>query len=105
MRMCFFVGIFCFASVLAAEAADKSLVITNRSGEEIISITAANKNDPNLAIPTTLAEVIPNQDSADLTIDLPPETCHADLTINFTSGANQVQQDIDLCNLDGLVVE
>jgi hypothetical protein len=87
-----------------AYAADKQLMLTNRSGEAITAlvITATATPDQPLVITGALPA---NSATAMLTVSLPDGACIFDATYTFASGQTNKQPDLDICQLDGLVVE
>jgi hypothetical protein len=53
----------------------------------------------------TLPAPIASTASATATFELPPDDCLFDLTFTLATTATILQPDMDLCNLDGFVVE
>ena len=88
-----------------AVAAPKQIMLINRSGQDIASVSAADKNNSAALISVEISGGVASAESKFITVDMPGATCIADLTFTFASNTTQIQQDLDLCNLDGLVVE
>jgi hypothetical protein len=105
MRFSVFALVLLFVSAGAAQAETKSLMFTNRSGETVAAIAANARSNPEAVIAVTLQAAIANNDTAFVTLDLPEGTCLADLVYTLSSNNLTTQSGVDVCNLDGIVVE
>jgi hypothetical protein len=94
-----------FSITTAANAATKQLMLTNRSGKSISAISFAATATPNQPLVTSGALPLASGASSMLTITAPDGACVFDATYTFDSGQPSKQPDLDICQLDGLVVE
>jgi hypothetical protein len=100
------VGILALScSVSAAVAAPRSMTLTNQSGSAITSITAVEKTAPDTVLSFMFSGDIANLESDSASIDLPEGVCVVDMTYTLASGENIIQQNVDLCSIDGVIVE
>jgi hypothetical protein len=99
------VGISCAVLAGVAQAETRTLTITNRSGAEILSISGVDKAAPDVVISFTLAGPLLHGDTEDLTVELAEGQCLLDITFTLASSAAIEQPGVDLCNIDGVVVE
>jgi hypothetical protein len=103
-------GLLCFAATLmpacgSALAAERVVSIVNQSGDVIqaVALKTVGESGP---VPTgSLANPISSGDTGDLTLNLEDGTCVAEVTFHLGNGNVIVQNDIDLCSVDGIVVE
>lgn len=86
-------------------AASKQLMITNRSGEAITALVIAATATPDQPLAVSLALPMANAITAMMTVAVPDGACVFDATYTFASGQSQKQPDLDICQLDGLIVE
>jgi hypothetical protein len=101
---CFGVASTLFAAMSPALAAGKQLMLTNRSGEAITALSIFATATPDQ--PLVIAGALPaNGSTAMLIVTLPDGACIFDATYTFASGQTNKQPDLDICQLDGLVVE
>jgi hypothetical protein len=105
MRISVFSLVLLFVSASAAQAEPKSLMLTNRSGETVTAIAANARSNPEAVIAVTLGAAIANDETAFFALDLPEGTCLADLVYTLSSNSFTTQSGVDVCNLDGIVVE
>ena len=105
MRFAVFASVLLFVPAVDARAETKSLMLTNRSGEAVTAIAAHERNNPEAVIATTLDAAIANNETAFFTLDLPGGACLADLIYTLSSNNLTTQSGVDVCNLDGVVVE
>lgn len=105
MRFAVFASVFLLVATGAVRAETKSLMLTNRSGETVTAIVAHERNNPEVVIAATLDAAIANNETAFFTLDLPEGTCLADLVYTLSSNNLTTQSGVDVCNLDGVVVE
>ncbi len=100
------VGILALScSVSGAVAAPRSMTLTNQSGSAITSITAVEKTAPDTVLSFVFSGDIANLESDSASIDLPEGVCVVDMTYTLASGENIIQQNVDLCSIDGVIVE
>lgn len=102
---CFVVTTSLIAAMSPTFAADKQLMLTNRSGEAITALVIAATATPDQPLAITLSLPIANSTTAVLTVTVPDGACVFDATYSFASGQSNKQPDLDICQLDGLVVE
>jgi hypothetical protein len=102
---CLVVTASLFSITALAHAATKQLMLTNRSGKSISAISFATTATPNQPLATSAALPLASGASAPLTITVPDGACVFDATYTFATGQPAKQPDLDICQLDGLVVE
>jgi hypothetical protein len=102
LSVCFVVAWAVAGQVLAAP---KSFTIINRSGETIVSIVAQAKADSTAAPAFTATTSIANGDTFDISVELPDEACLVDVTYTLASSTPFVQNNIDVCSADAIIVE
>lgn len=105
MRFVIFAFVFLFVPAGAVQAETKSLMLTNRAGETVTAIAAHERNNPEAVIAVTLEAAVANNETASFTLDLPEGTCLADLVYTLSPDHLTTQSGVDVCNLDGVVVE
>ncbi len=81
------------------------LMLTNHAGSPILSISAVEKTAPNTVLPFNFANDLSAMETDAATIDLPEGVCVVDVTYVLASGEKIMQKDVDLCNIDGVIVE
>jgi hypothetical protein len=105
MFRCLLSCLLLLATSAALLAADKELMITNRAGEAITALVISGTATPDEPLTTALALPVANNATSMMTVTLPDGACIFDATYTFASGQTQKQPDLDICQLDGLVVE
>jgi hypothetical protein len=103
--LCTLTSLTMIAWISAALATPHSLMLTNHAGSPIMSITAIEKTAPDKVLPFGFANELSAMETDATSIDLPEDVCVVDVTYNLASGEKIVQQNVDLCNIDGVVVE
>ena len=98
-------AIMLMCGLTAAAAAPKTLTIQNMSGDTISAITIVDRLNPERAVMTPLSASISTDDVADLPIDLADGVCLHDITYIYGSGKTNLQENVDLCSTDALIVE
>ena len=93
------------SGIALADAPPLSLTLTNKSGSAITAITAMEKIAPDTVLPFVFSGQLSNMVSSSATIDLPDKVCVVDVTYALASGEKIVQQNVDLFNIDGVIVE
>lgn len=93
------------AIVSPAFAATKQLMITNRSGDAITSVVISATATPDQPLAIAGAFPMANGSTQMLTITLPDGACVFDAAYNFQATPANKQPDLDICQLDGLIVE
>ena len=93
------------ATSALADPAPHNITLTNQSGSAITAITAVEKTAPDTVLAFVFSGEIGNLESDSATIDLPEGICVVDVTYALASGENIVQQNVDLCSIDGVIVE
>jgi hypothetical protein len=86
-------------------AAPKSFTIINRSGEMIVSIVAQAIGDSTADAVFTATTSIANGDTLDISVELPDEACLVDITYTLASSKPFIQNNIDVCSADAIIVE
>lgn len=86
-------------------AAPRPYNVTNRTAAAITSITAINNANPGNVISFALSSPVAMAETSTATIDLPTGVCLFDLTFTLANATSIIQPDVDLCNIDGYVVE
>ena len=86
-------------------AAPRSFTINNRTPAAITSIAALDKSNGDATINFVLPSTVAPSAKATATADLPAGQCLFDLTYNLANGTKIVQTTVDLCNIDGMIVE
>jgi hypothetical protein len=102
------VGLMLLVSSSAMAKADNaplSLTMTNRTGSVITGITAVEKTAPDTVFTFNFAGTLAVSEIDTATVDLPDGVCVIDVTYNLASGEKILQQNVDLCNIDGVIVE
>ena len=94
-----------YSGLALAGQAPHSLTVTNQSGSAINAITAVEKTAPAAVLPFVFSGELSAMESDTATIDLPEGVCVVDVTYALASGEKIIQQDVDLCSIDGVVVE
>ena len=92
-------------NVVMARAAPVSLNLTNRTGSAITSMTVAEKTAPDVVIPFVFAGELSVRETDTATINLADGVCLVDITYTLASGRKIVEENIDVCNVDGVIVE
>jgi hypothetical protein len=103
-----FLGSLALLSVATSAMADSTplnLALTNQSGSAITSIKAVEKTAPDTVLAFVFSGEIGNLESDSASIDLPEGVCVVDVTYTLASGEQIVQQNVDLCSIDGVIVE
>jgi hypothetical protein len=103
LRIC--TALMVIALVRPAIAAPHLIAISNRAGSPISAITAVEKTAPDTVLSFTFESEIANFGSDTANIDLPEGTCVVDVTYALASGEKITQTDVDLCSIDGVIVE
>jgi invasion protein IalB len=98
-------GMVVFSGIAWADAAPHGLTLTNQSGSTITAITAIEKTAPDTVLPIVFSGELSNLESDTATIALPDGVCVVDVTYALASGEKIVQQNVDLCSVDGVIVE
>jgi hypothetical protein len=98
-------GVVLCSGLARADAPPHSLTLTNQSGSAITAITAIEKTAPDTVLPFVFSGELSNLESDTATIDLPDGVCVVDVTYALASGEKIVQQNVDLCSIDGVIVE
>jgi hypothetical protein len=88
-----------------ADAPPHSLTVTNQSGSTINTITAVEKTAPDVVLPFVFSGELSALESDTATIDLPDGVCVVDVTYALATGEKILQQNVDLCSIDGVIVE
>jgi hypothetical protein len=86
-------------------AAAKQLMITNRSGDAITSVAISATATPDQPLAITGTFPMANGSTQMLTVTLPDGACVFDAAYSFQSTPANKQPDLDICQLDGLIVE
>lgn len=86
-------------------AAPRPYNVTNRTTAAIASMTVINNANPSNVLSFALAGVVAVAETSTATIDLPTDACLFDLTFTLANATTIIQPDVDLCNIDGFVVE
>lgn len=81
------------------------MTITNQSGSAMLVISAVEKTAPDTVLPFVFSGELSAMESDTATIALPEGVCVADVTYTLASGEKIVQQNVDLCSIDGVIVE
>jgi hypothetical protein len=105
MRRCLLSCLVLVATVSPLLAATKQLMITNRSGDAMTGIVISATATPDLPLAITGTFPMANGTTQMLTVTLPDGACVFDATYGFQSTPANKQPDLDICQLDGLVVE
>jgi hypothetical protein len=92
-------------SAAFADMLPHNLTLTNQTGSVITSITAAEKTAPDTVLSFVFSGDLSNMESDTATIDLPEGICVVDINYALASGEKIVQQNVDLCSIDGVIVE
>jgi hypothetical protein len=103
--LCKMTSLMMVAWILPALATPHSLMLTNHAGSPIMSITAIEKTAPDTVLLFGFANELSAMETDAASIDLPEDVCVVDVTYNLASGEKIVQQNVDLCNIDGVIVE
>lgn len=85
-----------------ASAVEKSFTLQNRSGETITSVKISGAQ---LEADITIQANIAAGESGDIVIDLPEDQCIFTLAYVLISQNTIQHANVDLCNVDGIVVE
>ena len=104
LRICLIV----FAQALAvtsAWAVDRQLVLTNHAGETLTAVKFAPAAKPDQPLPLAVSLPLAANATVMATVSMPDSACVFNATYTFASGQTTAQPDIDLCQLDGIVVE
>jgi hypothetical protein len=94
-----------FSAMAKADNAPLSLTMTNRTGSVITGITAVEKTAPDTVFMFNFAGTLAVSEIDTATVDLPDGVCVIDVTYSLASGEKILQQNVDLCNIDGVIVE
>jgi hypothetical protein len=96
-----------FAILLSStvNATPRPYSVSNRTAAAITAITAINNANPGNVIGFVMTGSIASAASSTATAELPLDECLFDLTFTLATTATIVQPDVDLCNIDGFVVE
>ncbi len=86
-------------------AAPRPYNVTNRTTAAIASITATNNANPSHVLSFAFAGPVAVAETSIASIDLPTDVCLFDLTFLLANATTIIQPDVDLCNIDGFVVE
>ena len=107
MRMACFVLAAMLSILLTStgNAAPRPYNVANRTAAAITSITAVNTANPGNVIGFVITGSIAVAASSTATAELPQDVCLFDLTFKLATDATIIQPDVDLCNIDGFVVE
>jgi hypothetical protein len=101
----FVFAVFAVGMCALADPAPHSLTITNQSGSAILVISAVEKTAPDTVLPFEFSGELLAMESDTASIALPEGVCVVDVTYVLASGENIVQQNVDLCSIDGVIVE
>jgi hypothetical protein len=88
-----------------ADPLTHSMTITNQSGSAILVISAVEKTAPDTVLPFVFSGELSAMESDTATIALPEGVCVVDVTYALASSEKIVQQNVDLCSIDGVIVE
>ena len=90
------------ASSPARAEGEMKFTLTNMTGNALTAfyVSAASGEESNV-----LTGSIEPQGSADVAISAAPEQCLRDFRIVFADNSEQRRSDVDVCNIDGYVVE
>ena len=77
----------------------------HRTTAAIASITAINNANPSHVLSFAFAGPVAVAETSTASIDLPTDVCLFDLTFQLANATTIIQPDVDLCNIDGFVVE
>jgi hypothetical protein len=105
MRRCILSCLVLAMTAVLALAADKQLMLTNRAGEAVTAVSITATATPDEPLPMNMELPVANGTTTMMTVSLPDSACIFDASYTFTSGQTQKQPDLDICQLDGLVVE
>jgi hypothetical protein len=83
----------------------RTLRMINRSGKAMTLITAVEKIRPNALLTFDIPGGLGANETDIGTINLPTGTCLFDVTYQPSVGTKIIQQNVDLCSVESVVVE
>jgi hypothetical protein len=89
----------------SASAQSISLNLTNRTGTTITAMKAAEKTAPDVVLPFSFPNQLTEAETDKASITLPEGVCLVDITYSLATGRKVVEENVDLCNIDGVIVE